>query len=277
MTRVTTNVTATLQRADAIAATRDREHVRAPRPAPARRSRRRSPTTRQPDRDAGPDRSAARLDDLHRHWSRAGTDPRVKDLAGNALASERQSGRSPPRRAAAARVSRASIWTPARRPSRGRDDRSDAVELGTKFRSDVAGYITGARFYKGAANTGTHVGEAVDQHGTLLGTRDVHRRDGVRLAGGDVPDAGRDRREHDLRHLVSRHNGHYSRPRPATSPPRASTTAAARAARTASTAPTASTATAPSAFPTDTFQSRGLLGRRRLQHHRSAPTPRRRR
>jgi hypothetical protein len=29
---------------------------------------------------------------------------------------------------------------------------------GVKFRSDVNGYITGLRFYKGAGNTGTHVG-----------------------------------------------------------------------------------------------------------------------
>ena len=33
-----------------------------------------------------------------------------------------------------------------------------AVELGVKFRSDIAGYITGVRFYKGAGNTGTHTG-----------------------------------------------------------------------------------------------------------------------
>src|SRR3972149_4018871 len=33
-----------------------------------------------------------------------------------------------------------------------------AVELGVKFRSDVAGYVTGLRFYKSSSNTGTHVG-----------------------------------------------------------------------------------------------------------------------
>lgn len=31
-----------------------------------------------------------------------------------------------------------------------------AVELGVKFRSQLAGYVIGVRFYKGAANTGTH-------------------------------------------------------------------------------------------------------------------------
>ena len=37
------------------------------------------------------------------------------------------------------------------------DDRS-SVELGMKFRSDIAGYITAVRFYKAPNNTGTHVG-----------------------------------------------------------------------------------------------------------------------
>ena len=33
-----------------------------------------------------------------------------------------------------------------------------------KFRTDVAGFITGLRFYKGAANTGTHTGDLWTQH-----------------------------------------------------------------------------------------------------------------
>ncbi len=37
-----------------------------------------------------------------------------------------------------------------------------------KFRSDIAGFITGVRFYKGAANTGTHVGHLWTANGTLL-------------------------------------------------------------------------------------------------------------
>ncbi len=38
----------------------------------------------------------------------------------------------------------------------------DAVELGVKFRPQVSGQITGIRFYKSAANTGTHVGSLWD-------------------------------------------------------------------------------------------------------------------
>ena len=43
-----------------------------------------------------------------------------------------------------------------------------AVELGVKFRSDVAGEITGLRFYKGPGNTGTHVGHLWTAGGALL-------------------------------------------------------------------------------------------------------------
>jgi hypothetical protein len=35
---------------------------------------------------------------------------------------------------------------------------TDAVELGVKFQADIGGTVTGIRFYKAAANTGTHVG-----------------------------------------------------------------------------------------------------------------------
>ena len=45
-----------------------------------------------------------------------------------------------------------------------------AVELGVKFQSDVAGTITGIRFYKATANTGTHVGNLWSSTGTLLGS-----------------------------------------------------------------------------------------------------------
>ena len=44
------------------------------------------------------------------------------------------------------------------------------VELGVKFRSDVAGTITGIRFYKSSANTGTHIGNLWSSTGTKLAT-----------------------------------------------------------------------------------------------------------
>jgi len=42
------------------------------------------------------------------------------------------------------------------------------VELGVSFKSDVNGYITGIRFYKSSANTGTHVGNLWSNSGALL-------------------------------------------------------------------------------------------------------------
>jgi len=44
------------------------------------------------------------------------------------------------------------------------------VELGVKFTADVAGKITGVRFYKGPQNTGTHTGSLWSSSGSLLAT-----------------------------------------------------------------------------------------------------------
>ena len=46
---------------------------------------------------------------------------------------------------------------------------SVGVELGVKFRSDVAGYISGIRFYKYAQNMGTHTGSLWTTGGARLG------------------------------------------------------------------------------------------------------------
>ena len=43
-----------------------------------------------------------------------------------------------------------------------------SVEVGVKFKSDSSGTITGLRFYKAAANTGTHVGTLWTASGTAL-------------------------------------------------------------------------------------------------------------
>jgi hypothetical protein len=49
-------------------------------------------------------------------------------------------------------------------------DDPNAVEVGVKFTSATSGVITGVRFYKGSANTGTHVGNLWTDSGTLLAT-----------------------------------------------------------------------------------------------------------
>lgn len=49
-------------------------------------------------------------------------------------------------------------------------DDSSAVELGMKFLASQAGSVTAIRFYKGAGNTGTHVGALWNASGTQLAT-----------------------------------------------------------------------------------------------------------
>jgi hypothetical protein len=61
-----------------------------------------------------------------------------------------------------------SIWSSTATPAVPAANDPYSVELGVKFRSDVAGYITGIRFYKGAGNTGTHVGYLWSGTGALL-------------------------------------------------------------------------------------------------------------
>ncbi|HYG36610.1 MAG TPA: DUF4082 domain-containing protein, partial [Clostridia bacterium] len=59
------------------------------------------------------------------------------------------------------------IWPSSTVPSNPDGGADSSVELGVKFRSDVAGSITGIRFYKHSANTGAHVGNLWTSTGTL--------------------------------------------------------------------------------------------------------------
>ena len=63
-----------------------------------------------------------------------------------------------------------SIWPAATVPGLTDSGPDSAVELGVTFRADIDGYITGIRFYKGAGNTGTHVGNLWRSSGSLLAT-----------------------------------------------------------------------------------------------------------
>ena len=60
------------------------------------------------------------------------------------------------------------IWPNTTTPTNPSSNDSSSVELGVKFRSNVAGFVTGIRFYKGSANTGTHVGTLWSSTGTKL-------------------------------------------------------------------------------------------------------------
>jgi hypothetical protein len=61
-----------------------------------------------------------------------------------------------------------SIWPPTAVPATVDNGPDSAAELGVKFSSDLPGSITGIRFYKATANTGTHLGNLWSSTGTLL-------------------------------------------------------------------------------------------------------------
>lgn len=71
---------------------------------------------------------------------------------------------------AALTVTGASLFAPSATPATIWVNDTSAVELGMKFSASSNGTITGVRFYKGALNTGTHVGNLWSSSGTLLGT-----------------------------------------------------------------------------------------------------------
>ena len=62
-----------------------------------------------------------------------------------------------------------SLWPSTAQPSVATANDTSAVNLGVQFTPSVNGWITGIRFYKGAGNTGTHVGSLWTSGGTLLG------------------------------------------------------------------------------------------------------------
>jgi methionine-rich copper-binding protein CopC len=62
-----------------------------------------------------------------------------------------------------------SIWSSSATPSVASVSDTSAVNVGVQFTPEESGYITGIRFYKGSANTGTHVGSLWTTSGTLLG------------------------------------------------------------------------------------------------------------
>jgi len=87
-----------------------------------------------------------------------------KDAAGNVMAPLTWSF------TAIAPVFAASVWPGTATPATESTADAQAIEVGVKFVSSVDGYITGLRFYKGAGNTGTHVGHLWDSVGNLLAT-----------------------------------------------------------------------------------------------------------
>ncbi|HRF18970.1 MAG TPA: DUF4082 domain-containing protein, partial [Chitinophagaceae bacterium] len=67
-------------------------------------------------------------------------------------------------------TSEISIWGNTGSPTSPSVTDNQPIEIGTKFRSTISGYITGIRFYKGFTNTGTHIGSMWTASGTQLAT-----------------------------------------------------------------------------------------------------------
>ena len=61
------------------------------------------------------------------------------------------------------------LWPATAQPAVASAADPNSVELGVKFQASEDGWITGIRFYKGSANTGTHTGSLWDSSGNLLG------------------------------------------------------------------------------------------------------------
>ncbi|MFI8824831.1 DUF4082 domain-containing protein [Streptomyces sp. NPDC053431] len=62
------------------------------------------------------------------------------------------------------------VWPATAAPAKPNGGDGSSVELGVKVRSSVPGTITGVRFYKSSANTGTHKGSLWSSTGQLLAT-----------------------------------------------------------------------------------------------------------
>ena len=60
------------------------------------------------------------------------------------------------------------IWSSSASPSNPSANDGATVELGVKFQPDTNGFVSGIRFYKGAGNGGTHIGNLWSAGGALL-------------------------------------------------------------------------------------------------------------
>ncbi len=89
----------------------------------------------------------------------------IKDLAGNALATDTWDSFYTSTQAAPV-VS--SMWSNSTTPGTVDAGDNQAVELGMKFTADTTARLRGARFYKAAANTGSHVASLWSSTGQLL-------------------------------------------------------------------------------------------------------------
>ena len=155
----------------------------------ARRSRSRGTAT---DAGGGARRRRRGLDRRRRHLAprddaarRAGRTPGSRTAtptrrSGPRDRRQRQHRDAGRRRAPSTCTCPCSIWGTSVDAGRADDGDPSPVEVGVKFKSDAFGTITGVRFYKAAANTGTHTGSLWTASGQRLAQATFTERDGAR-------------------------------------------------------------------------------------------------
>lgn len=90
--------------------------------------------------------------------------PRIRDLAGNALAADAVWSFT----TAAAAAATFTVFTPTTVPAGALANDQSPIVLGMRFRADVDGFVTALRYFKPTGATGAHTGQLWSSGGTLL-------------------------------------------------------------------------------------------------------------
>ena len=161
-----------------------------------------------------------------------------------------------------------SLWHPSTDSDRRRRYRHQRrSNSGTRFRSDVGGFVTAIRFYKNAQNTGPHTGSLWTS--TRHAARQRSRSRGESASGwqeADVVQPGGDHREHDLRRLVSHQRRLLHRRRTDTSRATGVDNGPLHAPRDGTFGANGVYRVRRERVPESDLRERKLLGRRRLRH-----------
>ena len=177
----------------------------------------------------------------------------AQNASGTTMAARTRGG-SPPARC---RQCPCSIWQNGTPAGAVDSTDTDAVTLGVQFQASSSGSITGVRFYKEADNTGAHTGTLWSRPGTLLASGTFTQRDRERVAGAGLLHPGGGDRGDDVRGVVfHQHRALRGTPRSGLA------SAVTNGPLTALAGGGVYAYGSSSTFPTSTYNSDQLLGRR---------------